>query len=114
MVSELCSVHFDSDKRRPSRVNNEGKACLDEIALNLQRTSDAKLAIVGNASGAEKGGVKLAAARASHTKEYLVKEKGVDGSRITTYTGSQDAKTVSNTLIPVGATFDGAGATPVQ
>ena len=113
-VSELCSVHFDSDKRRPSRVNNEGKACLDEIALNLQRNSDARLAIVGNASASEKGGVNLAAERAAHTKDYLVKEKGLDGSRIAAYTGSQDAKTVSNTMIPAGATFDAAGATPLQ
>jgi outer membrane protein OmpA-like peptidoglycan-associated protein len=114
MASELCSVHFDRDKARPTRVDNEGKACLDEIALDLQRNSEAKLAIVGNASATEKGKVKLAAARTAHTRDYLVKEKGVDPSRIAAYTGSQDAKTVSNTLIPAGATFDAPGATPVQ
>ena len=113
MASELCSVNFDRDKLRPSRVNNEGKACLDEIALNLQRNSDAKLAIVGNASGTEKGRTKLAIERAAHTRTYLVTEKGIDPSRVAAYSGSKDAKTVSNTLIPAGATFDAAGATPL-
>jgi len=113
-VSELCSVHFDRDPRRPSRVDNEAKACLDDIALNLQRNSDAKLALEGNVSSAEKGGNKLAAERAVHTKAYLVGEKGIDSSRIAVYTGSQDGKTVSTILIPGGATLDTAGATPVQ
>jgi hypothetical protein len=42
-------------------VDNEAKACLDEIALSAQQNSEAKLAIVGNAGGDEKGGKKLAA-----------------------------------------------------
>jgi outer membrane protein OmpA-like peptidoglycan-associated protein len=113
-TTNLCSIHFDRDSRRPVRVDNEGKACLDEIALNLQRTSDAKLVLVGNASSAEKGGKKLAADRAVNTRAYLVSEKGIDSSRITVYTGSHDGKTVSTTLIPPGATFNAAGDTPVD
>ncbi len=46
--SSLCSVNFERDKARPTRVDNEAKACLDDIALALQRSSDAKLALVGN------------------------------------------------------------------
>jgi outer membrane protein OmpA-like peptidoglycan-associated protein len=114
VTSELCSIHFDRDPRRPSRVDNEGKACLDEIALDLQRNSNAQLAIVGNAASGEKGGKKLAAERAVNTKAYLVSEKGIDSSRIAVYTGSQDGKTVSTTLIPAGATFDGTGDTPLD
>jgi outer membrane protein OmpA-like peptidoglycan-associated protein len=113
-VSELCSVHFDRDMRRPSRVDNEAKACLDDIALNLQRNSDARLAVEGNVSSGEKGGNRLAAERAVNTKAYLVREKGIDSSRIVVYTGSQDGKTVSAILIPAGATLDTAGVTPVQ
>ncbi|MCU1314267.1 MAG: hypothetical protein JWM54_2024, partial [Acidobacteriaceae bacterium] len=37
----LCSINFDRDKKRPARVDNEAKACLDDVALNLQRQSDA-------------------------------------------------------------------------
>jgi len=110
----MCSINFDRDKRRPARVDNEAKACLDDIALNLQRSADAKLAIAGNAASTEKTGSKVAAARAVNTKSYLVTEKGVDASRITVYTGSQDAKTVTSTLIPAGATLDTTGLTVVD
>jgi len=121
-TSALCSVNFERDKRRPTRVDNEGKACLDDIALNLQRSSDAKLAVVGDASSEEKTatkhhkaeGDKLAAERAVNTKEYLVTEKGIDASRISVYTGTTDGKTVTTTLIPAGATLDSTGITPVD
>jgi opacity protein-like surface antigen len=113
MSSELCALHFGRDARRPSRVDNEGKACLDQVALNLQQNADAKIALVGNAASSEKGGKKLATERAVNTRVYLVKEKGIDTSRIAVYTGSQDGKIVSTTLIPAGATFDSTGDTMV-
>jgi outer membrane protein OmpA-like peptidoglycan-associated protein len=113
-TTSLCSISFERDKRRPARVDNEAKACLDDIALNMQRSSDAKLAVVGNAASTEKTGAKLAASRAVNTKEYLVTEKGIDASRISVYTGSQDGKTVASTLIPTGATLDTTGLTPVD
>ncbi len=113
-TSDLCSVHFERDVARPTRVDNEAKACLDEIALSLQRNSDAKLALVGNASSEEKNGNRLAVERAVNTKTYLVKEKGIDPSRISVYTRSQDGKAVSSTLIPAGATLDASGYTLVD
>lgn len=113
-VSNLCSINFDRDKRRPTRVDNEAKACLDDISLNLQRTSDAKLAVVGNAASGERNGAKVAAERAVNTKDYLVKEKGIDASRVSVFTGSQDGKTVTTTLIPAGATMDSTGVTAVD
>jgi outer membrane protein OmpA-like peptidoglycan-associated protein len=121
-TSALCSINFERDTRRPARVDNEAKACLDDISLNLQRSSDAKIAVVGNASSDEKvekrhhkaQGEKLAGERAYNTKQYLVTEKGIDASRISVYTGSQDGKTVTTTLIPAGATLDNSGLTPVD
>ncbi|HEV2710712.1 MAG TPA: hypothetical protein VGU67_10900 [Edaphobacter sp.] len=113
-VSSLCSVNFERDKRRPVRVDNEGKACLDDVSLKLQQSSDAKLALVGNAASTEKHGSDLAAKRAVNTKDYLVKEKGIDASRISVYTGTQDGKTVTTTLIPAGATLDSTGITAVD
>jgi hypothetical protein len=113
-VSEMCSVKFERDLHRPVRVDNEAKACLDEVALSLQHSSDATLVLVGNSSSAEKGGSKLASDRAINTKAYLVKEKGIDSSRITVYTGSQDGKVVSTVLVPAGATFDSTGDTPLR
>lgn len=114
VVSEMCTVNFARDARRPARVDNEGKACLDQIALNLQSNADGKLALVGNAASNEKGGIKLATERVVNTKAYLVSEKGIDSTRISVYTGSQDGKVVSTILIPSGATFDATGDTPVQ
>ncbi|HEY0163275.1 MAG TPA: hypothetical protein VGB69_11395 [Edaphobacter sp.] len=112
-TQNLCSISFDRDKRRPTRVDNEAKACLDDVALNLQRSSDAKLAIVGNGASSEKTASKAAALRAVNAKDYLVTEKGIDASRISVYTGTQDSKTVSSTLIPTGASFTDSGLTSV-
>jgi len=114
VVSEMCSVSFARDARRPARVDNEGKACLDQIALNMQSNSDGRLALVGNAAKDEKGGTKLATERVVNTKAYLVTEKGIDSTRISVYTGSQDGKAVSTVIIPAGAVFDATGDTPVQ
>ena len=114
ITSSLCSIQFDRDVRRPARVNNEAKACLDDIALNLQRNSDAKLALVGSVASNEKGGNKLAAQRAVNTKAYLVGDKGIDATRVEVYTGSQGGETVTTTLIPPGAMLDTTGDTPVD
>jgi hypothetical protein len=113
-------VNFERDKRRPARVDNEAKACLDDVALSLQRSSDAKLAVVGNSTAKEKTAPKgrkapdLAAARAVNTKDYLVSERGIDASRIQVYTGSTDGQTVTTTLVPAGANLDSSGLTPVD
>ncbi len=122
-TSALCSVSFERDARRPTRVDNEAKACLDDIALKLQSDSAAKLAVVGNATTDETTatgkrkkavGTAYAAERAVNTKDYLVTEKGIDASRIAVYTGSDNSKTVTTTEIPSGATLDTSGLTPVD
>ena len=121
-TSNLCSVSFDRDARRPTRVDNEGKACLDDLALALQRDSSATLDLYGNGTSAEKTphkghrmapGEKFAAERAVNTKDYLVKEKGVDASRIKVFVGTDDSKTVTSTIVPQGAT-DSAATTPLD
>ncbi|MFC5864685.1 hypothetical protein ACFPT7_20420 [Acidicapsa dinghuensis] len=120
--SSLCSLTFDKDKKRPTRVDNEAKACLDDIALTLQSKSDASLSIVGESTADEKNPPKhhhrkneqpedFAAQRAVNAKDYLVTEKGIDASRITLYTGTTDGKTVEDYLVPSGATFNANGAT---
>ena len=121
-TSALCTASFERDTKRPARVDNEAKACLDDVALKLQSASDAKLAVVGNSTSAEKAPPKKgrkktvdpAAARAVNVKDYLVTEKGIDASRISVYTGTDDAKTVTTTLIPAGATLSTTGLTPVD
>ncbi len=109
-TSQLCTITFNNDKKRPARIDNEAKACLDDIATNLKRTSDSKLAITGNGNG------KLAAQRAVNEKAYLTNGEagaGIDPSRITVYTGTDGSNSVTNTLIPAGATA-GSYGTPVD
>jgi outer membrane protein OmpA-like peptidoglycan-associated protein len=129
-TSSLCSITFSRDKKRPGRVDNEAKACLDEVALALQRQSDAKAVVVGESNSAEKAEMQmkpkgkkkamtmtdLAAQRAVNTKDYLVTEKGIDPSRISVATSSTDDQKVEDYLVPSGADFgtDVTGTSPVD
>lgn len=128
----LCSISFDKDKARPERVDNEAKACLDEVALDLQKQTDAKAVLVGESSAKEKAKLEkqqayaakhkhakvddVAAQRAVNAKAYLVGEKGIDSSRVSVAKGSQDGQTVEDYLVPAGADFnaDVQGTTPVD
>jgi hypothetical protein len=107
----LCSISFARDPKRPTRVDNEAKACLDDIALNLQRSSDTRVALVGHNDTNERY---EAAQRVVNTKEYLVRDKGIDASRVVIYTNSNNSKTVDTTLVPAGAQLDQRDLTPVD
>jgi hypothetical protein len=120
----LCSISFTKDKARPTRVDNEAKACLDQVALDLQNSADAKAVVVGESTAKEKEPKKgkhavqvdVAGERAVNTKEYLVTEKGIDPSRVSVAIGTTDGQTVEDYLVPAGATFtvDVTGTTPVD
>ena len=129
----LCSITFETDKKRPTRVDNEAKACLDQVALSLQNQSDAKAVVVGHSNAKEKATQEKqqkleakrrhpkpvedpAALRAVNTKDYLVKEKGIDASRISVATSATDGQNVEDYLVPAGANFgnDVQGTTPVD
>jgi hypothetical protein len=117
----LCTIGFGTDPQHPTRVNNEAKACLDEVALDLQKQSDAKVVVVGTATAKEKAKmarqqqaalknkhVKVedyAAQRAVNTKNYLVTEKGIDASRVIVSTSTADDQSVNDYLVPAGANF---------
>jgi hypothetical protein len=64
-----------------ARINNEHKACLDQIALALQQDPRAALVIDGHRDSSERIGISLT--RANNARDYLVTEKGVDSARIT-------------------------------
>jgi len=116
-TSTLCSIQFDHDKARPTRVDNEAKACLDDVALNAQQKPDATLVVVGNSAPVEaprgkhhhaheKSADQMAAERAVNTKAYLVTEKGIDASRIQVRTSTNGQNEVEDYLVPAGANFD--------
>ncbi len=117
----LCSLSFTTDTRRPTRVDNEAKACLDQVALDLKQQADAKAVLVGNSTSKEKDTeakeekrharnkrVKVenfAAQRAVNAKDYLVTDQGIDASRISVATGNADEQSVQDYLVPAGANF---------
>ncbi|SPE17396.1 PKD domain containing protein [Candidatus Sulfotelmatomonas gaucii] len=128
----LCSITFANDPRRPTRVDNEAKACLDQVALDLKQQADAKAVLVGESTETEKATTAkqeqyatrhkramveyFAAQRAVNAKNYLVTDQGVDASRITVVTNPMSGQTVQNYLVPAGADFgsDVTGTTPVD
>ncbi len=129
----LCSITFTTDTKRPTRVDNEAKACLDQVALSLQQQPDAKAVVVGESTTKEKADQEkmekrearlrhpkpvenFSAQRAVNTKQYLVTDKGIDPSRITAATGTGDNQQVEDYLVPAGADFsvDVPGTTPVD
>jgi hypothetical protein len=101
--SALCSISFSNDPKRPTRVDNEAKACLDQVALDLKQQSDAKLVIIGESTQAERDETEkeqkyaehhkrtkieeFAAQRAVNTKEYLVTDQGIE--QLTDHSGNQ-------------------------
>lgn len=131
-ASALCGLSFADDKQRPTRVNNEAKACLDQVALSLQQQADAKAVVVGSSDDKEKAKTEkqqkfaarhkhakvedFAAQRAVNAKDYLVTEKGIDPNRITAATITTDGQKVDDYLVPAGASFttDVSGTTTVD
>jgi hypothetical protein len=108
-AQSLCSITFDRDTKRPDRVDNEAKGCLDDVALNLNRASDAKLLIIGTHAAGENN--RNAAERALNAADYLTHEKGIDPSRLDLRIGPDSARSVSLMLVPPGATVDAGAAT---
>jgi hypothetical protein len=103
-TQNLCSVSFARDKARPARVDNEAKACLDDIALTMSQQTGAHLVIVGNASIDEKP--ETAAERTLNIQQYLTEEKGIDPARVEVRVGDTSGRTANNILIPIGATYN--------
>ena len=107
-VQQLCTLSFARDKRRPVRVDNEAKGCLDDIALTLNGQTDARLVMIGNVSADEPK--EAAEERVLNAREYLTREKGIDPSRIDVRVGATPGRTVQDVLVPSGASFSEANS----
>jgi len=128
----LCSIGFTTDRYRPTRVDNQAKACLDQVAIDLQQNPNAKAVMVGESNAKEKELTArqekrheryrrakvtyYAAQRAVNAKDYLITQKGIDPSRVSVATTGTDGQLVQNYLVPSGADFaqDVPGTTPVN
>jgi hypothetical protein len=110
---DLCAgISFTRDRKRPVRVDNEAKGCLDDIALSPQRAVGCQLVIVAHSDAADKP--YAAAQRAVNTTQYLIYEKGIDPPRIELRTGIATGRTVAAILVPAGAAFSDDGTTLVD
>jgi outer membrane protein OmpA-like peptidoglycan-associated protein len=108
-ASQLNQIDF---KRNSARVDNKAKAILDDVALRLQRDADGKVVIIGGSDAKERRGERLASERAINAKNYLVKEKGIDPSRIELRSGGEGMTAVI-WWVPAGAAAPNQG-TPVS
>ncbi len=105
-ASKINQIDF---KKNSPRVDNAAKAILDEVALRMQRDSDARLVLVGESASGEAAATRLASQRGFNTKAYLVKEKGIDANRIDVRTGNSGNMQTEIWLVPAGTTFNNEG-----
>ncbi len=105
-AQKLCTLYFVRDQRRPARVDNEARACLDDIGLTLHNQPDSRLVVLGEHDVNEPDGQMLAAERVVNTRAYLSKEKGIDPSRIDIRTSATPGRDVETYLLAPGATWD--------
>lgn len=94
------------------RLNNVDKACLDDVALRLREDPRSRVVIVGHADRAERNPDLLSRQRAESTKAYLVKERGVDESRVSVRGAGVGVLTPSAANRQVEVVFVPEGATP--
>jgi hypothetical protein len=113
-TKNLCTITFDRDAKRPARVDNTAKACLDDVALSLNQQADAKLVVIGESGNKEKNGERLAAERALDAKKYLTRSRDIDPQRIELVINVGKGQQLENVLVPLGASFDRTGTMPVD
>lgn len=70
--------------RNLSRLNNVDKACLDGVAARLKQDPGSRVIIVGHADSKERYPEVIGRKRAEEVKKYLVAERGVEESRVST------------------------------
>jgi hypothetical protein len=94
---------------KPGRVDNECKAVLDEVALQVQRQPNGTVVVVGYTDEQETVKMtQLAGQRAVNVKYYLTSGEGgagIDASRIQVKAGTVKSKSAKIYIVPEGATF---------
>jgi len=81
-AAEAVSCIAGGFSRNLSLVGNLDKACLDDVAQRLEADPRARVIIIGHADSRERPAT-IADRRAEAVKDYLVRERSIDGSRIT-------------------------------
>lgn len=92
-----CPIRVEEPKRAPepitctsggfarnsARLNNVDKACLDDVALRARQDPQGRVVLVGYADSTERLPMIAARKRAEAVKDYLVRQGGVEESRVT-------------------------------
>ena len=81
--AEAVSCVAGGFPRNLPRVGNVDKACLDDVASRLGTDPRSSVVVIGHTDTGETSST-LGQQRADAVKDYLVKERGIDSSRITT------------------------------
>jgi outer membrane protein OmpA-like peptidoglycan-associated protein len=95
--AKLNDVSF---KHNSARVDNAGKAVLDDVALRLARDTDSSLVLLGLVEEGENHN--LAQQRAANAAEYLTQEKGIDEKRLQLQNGGEYGNKAELWMIPPG------------
>jgi outer membrane protein OmpA-like peptidoglycan-associated protein/opacity protein-like surface antigen len=107
--AEAVSCVSGGFPRNLSRLTNVDKACLDDVAQRLSADPRARVVIIGHADSHEKG-ADIAQRRADAVRDYLVNERSIEASRVTTRsagttkmvaTGSDAASMAQNRRVEV-------------
>ena len=80
---EAISCTAGGFPRNLARLNNVDKACLDDVATRLKGDPRSRVIVVGHADAGERMPEVLARRRAEAVRDYLVRERGIEESRIT-------------------------------
>ena len=97
-----------------ARLNNVDKACLDDVASRLRQDPRSRVVIIGHADTAERRPDVIARQRAEAAKTYLVRERGIEESRVSVRSAgatrpreagsSRSNRRVELIFVPEGAT----------
>jgi hypothetical protein len=139
-TKESCLVRFDLDPDHPTEVTEDAKVCLDQIAAGLKRSPTTMVALIGNTGTQGVAGERIANShaeseqRARNSRDYLVKQDGIDPARIQVDVGEPKIEgpedidkieaqmvagivadgNVETILIPDGAAMKYRGLTPIR
>lgn len=81
--AEAISCLAGGFPRNLSRLTNVDKACLDDIAQRLSSDPRARVIVIGHADSREASPGQISEQRAAAVKDYVVRERGIEASRIT-------------------------------
>jgi OmpA-OmpF porin, OOP family len=111
--AEAVSCVAEGFPRNLARLSNVDKACLDDVAQRLGSDPRARVIVIGHADSHESS-MAVAQRRADAVKDYLVKERSIEESRISTRSAGATRPSDSGTdsanrrvevwFVPEGAT----------